>query len=186
MKRISSREGLILVCTLALAILPLVLLGWYIAEKHQGAESQLAQMEPRYARLLGLESQRADIEAVLSQANAARTQYIYPASQDANQTGNAAQQRIRDIFSAAGLQVISSQVLPAKDEKGFDRIPLTVRTEGEMLALQSALAVLTSQMPIIVINDLDIQLQGGYANSDPKVAPRLSAQFGLSVLRERT
>jgi len=186
MKRISSREGLILVCTVALAIFPLALLGWYVAERHVNAETQLAQMEPRYARLLGLEAQRTDIEAVLSRASEARSQYIYPASQDANQTGNAVQQRIRDIFSAAGLQVISSQVLPAKDEKGFDRIPLTVRTEGEMLALQSALAVLTSQLPIIVINDLDIQLQGGYANSDPKVAPRLSAQFGLSVLRERT
>ncbi len=185
MKRLSSREGVILFCTVALAIVPLALLGWYVQQKHQNAEAQLAQMEPRYARLLGLEAQRADIEALLSSASGARTQYIYPASQDANQTGNAAQQRIREIFSAAGLQVISSQVLPAKDEKGFDRIPLTVRTEGEMLALQSALAVLTSQLPIILINDLDIQIQG-YGNPDPKAAPRLSAQFGLSVLRERT
>jgi len=185
MKSISSREGMILICTVALAIAPLAMLGWYIAEKHQNAEIQLAQMEPRYARLMGLQAQRTDIEDLLSRARGARGQYIYPASQDANQTGNAAQQRIRDIFSAAGLQVISSQVLPSKEEKGFDRIPLTVRTEGEMLALQSALAVLTSQLPIILVNDLEIQVQG-YGNPDPKAAPRLSAQFGLSVLRERT
>lgn len=91
---------------------------------------------------------------------------------------------MRDIFSSAGLQILSSQALPAKTEKGFDRIALSVRAEGDMLAVQSALAVLTSQSPAIVIDDLDIQLQGSLSNADSKTAPRLGANFSLSVLRE--
>lgn len=185
MKRISPREGLIVAGFLLVLLLPFLALGWYVVHKHQWAQARLEELEPRYARLLGLEAQRPDIAAALAQADAARAQYTYPAAQDANQSGNAAQQRIRDIFSSAGLQVISSQVMPPKDEKGFDRIPITVRAEGEMLAVQSALAVLSNQVPVIIINELEILLPGGLSNTNPKVAPRLAASFNLSVLRER-
>ena len=136
--------------------------------------------------MLGLERQGAEIESVLAQANQSRVQYTYPAGQDANQTGNIAQQKIRDVFSAAGLQVTSSQVLPSKEDKAFDRIPLTLRAEGDLLAVQAALAVLSSQLPVIVVDDLDIQVVGGLANANPKFAPKLTVQFGLSILRERT
>lgn len=186
MKSISSRQALVLAGSVVFLVLPFLLLGWYVAGKHLWAQERLEELTPRHARLLGLEAQRADIAAVLAQAESARSQYTYPASQDVNQAGNAAQQRIRDIFSSAGLQVISSQVLPPKEEKNLDRIPVTVRTEGEMLALQSALAVLSSQMPVIVINELDVQLPGGLSNAHPKMAPRLAASFNLSVLRERS
>ena len=73
-------------------------------------------------------------------------------------------------------------MLPPKAEKGFDRIPLTVRTEGELLALQSALAVLSSQAPVIVIDELEVQVR----SNPPNAEPHLAAQFNLSVLRERS
>ena len=182
MNNLKLRENLVLVVTVIVLLLPLVLLGGYIAHKYQWAQTRLAELEPRYARMQGLEQQRADLEAVLARAQAARVQYVYPAGQDATQAGNAAQQRVRDIFSGAGLQVISSQVLPPKAEKGFDRIPLTVRTEGELLALQSALAVLSSQAPVIVIDELEVQVR----SNPPNAEPHLAAQFNLSVLRERS
>ncbi len=186
MNPLKSRDTMVLATTVMVLLLPLALLGYYMADKHQWAQSQLAELEPRYARLLGLEAQGAEMAELLGRAQAARAKYVYPASQDATQAGNAAQQRVRDIFSSAGLQVISSQVLPPKEEKGFDRIPLAVRTEGEWLAVQSALAVLSSQVPIIVINELDLQVQGGLGNTAGAQAPRLAAQFSLSVLRERS
>ena len=186
MNPLKSREAVVLAVTAMVLLLPLALLGYEMAQRHQGAQSQLDELEPRYARLLGLEAQGTEMADVLERAQAARAKYVYPASQDATQAGNAAQQRVRDIFSSAGLQVISSQVLPPKEEKGFDRIPLAVRTEGEWLAVQSALAVLSSQVPIIVINELDLQVQGGLGNTAGAQAPRLAAQFSLSVLRERS
>ena len=181
MKNHQFRENLVLAGTVIVLLLPLALLGGYIAQKHQWAQARLAELEPRYARLQGLEQQRTDLEATLARAQAARTQYVYPAGQDSTRAGNEAQQRVRDIFSGAGLQVISSQVLSPKAEKGFDRIPLTVRTEGELLALQSALAVLSNQVPVIVINELEVQVR----SSPPNAEPHLAAQFNLSVLRER-
>lgn len=186
MSSLFSREKLVLGATMAVVLLPLVAGGWYVLERHQVAQNQLTQLEPRYARLLGLEAQQADIDVQLARATEARAKYVYPATQDANQTGNVAQQKIREIFAAAGLQIISTQVLPAKEEKGYDRIPMVVRTDGELLALQSVLAVLSSQLPIVVIDSLDIQTQASFVGGDPKAAPRLAVTFGLVVLRERT
>lgn len=178
-----NRQLLALLVTLTLVITPLVALGVYIHGEHQNAQAQLDKMEPRHARLLGLSSQEQDIAALLEQVNKAGEQYIYPASQDAAQAGNAAQQRIREIFSAAGLQISSSQVLPSKVEKGFERIPLTVRADGDLLALQSALAVLSSQLPLILISDIDVQVVGGLHNVQPGVVPRLAVQFTFGILK---
>ena len=178
-----NRQLLALLVTLTLVIAPLVTLGIYIYGEHQKAQALLEKLEPRHARLLGLSSQEPDIAALLEQVQKAGEQYVYPASQDAAQAGNAAQQRIREIFSAAGLQISSSQVLPSKTEKGFERIPLTVRADGDLLAAQSALAVLSSQLPLILISDMDVQLVGGLQNVQPSVVPRLTVQFTFGILK---
>lgn len=183
MNMLQKRQLLALAATLVVVLAPLMALGIYVYGEHQSAQAQLAQMEPRHARLLGLSSQESDIAALLEQVQKAGEQYIYPASQDAAQAGNAAQQRVREILSAAGLQISSSQVLASKVEKGFERIPLTVRADGDLLALQSALAVLSAQLPLILISDMDVQLVGGLQNVQPTVAPRLSVQFTFGVLK---
>ena len=185
MNTLAVRRTAFVALILAVALLPVVGGALYVLRKHTWGEERLAQIEPRHARMLGLESQRAELEAALQRATELRTQYVYPVASDGAQTGNQAQQKVRDLFSSAGLQVITSQVLPPKEEKGFDRIPLVLRAEGELLGLQSALAVLGAQQPVIVINELDVQVLGGLANINPKLPPRLSAQFTLSVLRER-
>lgn len=185
MNTLVVRRAALVALILAVALLPVAGGALYVLRKHIWGEERLAQIEPRHARLLGLESQRVELEDARQRAAELRTHYIYPAASDGTQTGNQAQQKVRDLFSSAGLQVITSQVLPPKEEKGFDRIPLVLRAEGELLGLQSALAVLGAQQPVIVINELDVQVLGGLANINPKLPPRLSAQFTLSVLRER-
>lgn len=186
MNQAKFRQGAVLAMTILLLALPVLLGGIYVLQKYQWAQSKVEEVEPRYARLLGLGEQRAEFDSALISANEARARYVYPASQNAGQAGNAAQQRLREIFSGAGLQISSSQVLPSKVEKGFERIPLTIRTEGDLVALQSALAVLSSQTPLIIIDQLEIQVLGGLGNVNPKFAPQLAAQFSLSVLRERS
>ena len=82
----------------------------------------------------------------------------------------------------AGLDIVSSQVLAPKSEKTFDRIPLSVRAEGQLLALQSALVGLSSQSPAILIEGLNVQTVGAVRADKPQ---RLGVQFSLSVLREQ-
>ena len=186
MSHSALRRGLIAAVVIAIILLPLVWGGMYVWGKHTWVRGNLERIEPRHARLLGLESQGADLAGLIQRAQALRTQYVYPATQDDAQTGNLAQQKVRSIFASAGLQVSSSQVLPSKENKGLDRIPISVRVEGDMLALQSALAVLSSQQPAIFLEELNIQLVGSLSQANNRVAPKLAAQFSFSVLRERS
>lgn len=180
------KDWVILIATLCLVMLPLMVLGGYIASKHRWAQTKLAELEPRYARLRGLDMQRDEVEQTLQRALHIRSSYVYPSAQDAVQTGNAVQQKVRDLLTNAGLTVVSSQVMPSKEDKGFDRIPLSVRAEGELLAVDSALAVIAEQLPVILVNDVEVRLQSALTNMNEKVAPRLSLQLTLSVLRERS
>lgn len=184
MKSQKSAEMLALICV-ALVILAIFgATGAYVFQKHRWAQDRLNELEPRYSRLLGLDAQRQDIAAALAKARTARTKYVYPASLEAAQAGNAAQQQIRDVLSSAGLQISSSQVLPPKAGKGFDRIPISVRAEGEWLAVQSALAVLSSQAPLVVIDEFEVQIIGGLGNTIPKFHPKLAVYFAFSALKE--
>lgn len=181
-----SKEVMILAGLFVVLMLPLVAGGWYVLNKHHWAQSRLSELEPRYARLLGLLEQRTEISAALAQAKDAQVRYVYPATQDAAVAGNAAQQRVREILSASGLQISSSQVLPPKAVKGYERIPISVRTEGEWLAVQSALAVFSNQLPLIVVDEFEVQLLGGLGNTASKAQPRLAVNFVFTVLRDRT
>lgn len=184
--KLQTKDQLIFLALLMCLLAPIAWGATWLVQKHQWAQGRLAEIEPRYARLLGVQAQEQDIQQARQSAQAAVAQYLYPATQDATQAGNLAQQRIRDVLSAAGLQIISSQVLAAKTDKAFDQIPLTIRAEGDFLALQSALAVLSSQTPLVLISEMDVQVQGGLINISPTLAPRLSVQFNLSVLKERS
>ncbi len=168
--------------TLCAVLVPLILVGLYVLQKHQWAQDQLARAEPRYARLLGLEARRDELLQTEVQARSMLARYTYPTSQDVSQAGNDAQQRIRQLFTQAGLEILSSQVLTPKTEKQFDRIPLSVRSEGDLVALQSALVVLESQTPSIFIDELTVQL---VPPARPDRPLRLQGQFNLSVLRVR-
>ena len=183
--RPNRKEVLILLCTVLLVLLPLVVGGIYVAKKHMWAQARLSEFEPRFARLRGLDLQRDEIDLARERALKIRAEYVYPAAQDVAQTGNAVQQKVRELLTTAGLTVVSSQVLPSKDEHGFDRIPVTVRAEGELLAVDSALSVLGEQLPVMLLSDVEVRNQGVLQGMNEKVAPRLTLQLTLTVLRER-
>lgn len=182
MKRLFSRSAIALTLTLGTLLLVLVGIVLFILQQHQMAQSQLADLEPRYARLLGLQASRTDLVRAETEASALLARYAYPSTQDVSQAGNDAQQRVRAVFSGAGLEIASSQVLPPKEDKFFDRIPLTVRMEGELVALQSALMVLSSQSPAIIVDGFTVQTIG-FVKAD--IPQKLAVQFNMSVLRTR-
>ena len=177
------RESIVLALTVMVLLMPLLLLGLYVSQKHQWAQEQLNQLEPRYARLLGLRERADDLKSIEANVQNRLRQYVYPSGQEISQAGNDAQQRVRGVFSAAGLDVVSSQVRPPKVEQDFDRISISVRLEGELLGLQSALAVLPGMTPVVLVDGMSVQTIG---LPKPDVPQRLAIQFNLSVLRARS
>ena len=182
MKSIPARQKIALLVLLLALLLPLALLGFYAVQQHRQADSRLQELQPRYARLLGMQQHADELDKARGQAREMLKKYTYPAAQEVSQAGNDAQQRVRNTFSAAGLNIVSSQVLPAKAEKPFDRIGLSVRAEGDLLALQTALVGLSGQSPAILVDGFNVQTIGAARADKPQ---RLGVQFSLSVLREQ-
>lgn len=168
---------------LTLAVVALIAVAVFGATKYQWAQERLASLEPRYARLLGLEKGAGQLTQALAAAQTQLAQCCYAEDKDATQAGNDAQQRLRGIFTSAGMQIISSQVMPPKDEDGFDRIPIAMRLEGELIGLQSALIGLQRQSPELWVDSLAIQTIGAVLPTQPQ---RLGVQLTISVLRRRT
>lgn len=166
----------------ALFVVPVGLCGFWVWQKHQWGLAQLAQLEPRHARLLGLQSSAESLKQSLSGVQTQLANTTYPVSQDTTQAGNAAQQTIRALFADSKLDVMSIQVLPAKEQKGLDRIAVVVRVEGDLVGLHNAMAMLETQIPKVWVETMTLQTVGMVK---PKSAQRLAAQFNLFVLRSR-
>ncbi len=171
---------------LAGGVLLLLVLVWAASTtllKYRQAAARLDEIEPRHARLAGLlqSSDRFAQADTVIQANLA--EFVYPADGDASQTANAALQRVRELASARGLRVSSSQTAAPRDESGFDRIGLNLRVEGDWPQLVELLRELPQQRPVIYYTALQIGTQQG--GRQPDAPQPVFGQFDLYVLKER-
>lgn len=155
--------------------------GWLVWSKHQYAVERLADIEPRHARLTGILQREAEFTAEVAEVQQRLNELVYAPTMESQAAGTDAQQRVRQLFTSAGLNLVSSQMLEPKVEGAFDRIPMTVRLDGDLVALQAALNGLDTLRPVIWIDNMSVQT-GAMARDQ---APRLNIAFNLSVLRGR-
>src|SRR5256885_9489629 len=83
---LSGRQILLLTLSAAVLVLPLVLVALWVYGKHQWADGQLASLEPRYARVLGMQQQQTEIQEALEQLQGIRAQHVYPGDRDRKST----------------------------------------------------------------------------------------------------
>ncbi len=170
--------------TILALLLPLAGAGALVWREHRFSQQRLADLAPRYARLTGLLEQKAALDAMGIQAKEQLARLTYPATQDVTQAGNDAQQRIRTLFADSKLDIISIQVLPPlKEESKFDRIPISLRVEGDLTGMQNALSLLAAQSPLVLVDNLTLQTIGAVK---PASIQRLGGQFNFFVLRVRS
>lgn len=178
----SAPRALLQALTVLLLCAPLLAGGLWVWQKHQWAQQQLDQLEPRHARLLGLQASKDTLAQAQATAQEQLARQVYPATQEAVAAGNDAQQRIRTLFADSKLDIASIQVLPPKEQKTFDRIGVVLRVEGDMVGIQNALTLLETQSPTVWTEAVSIQTIGAVK---PKSTQRLGGQFTLFVLRGR-
>ena len=155
---------------------------WIVVTKYQQAAARLDDIQPRHARLAGLLQGSDRFTEADGAIKANLAEFVYPAEEDAGQTGNAALQRVRDLATTRGLRVSSSQAAAPRDDKGFDRIGLSLRVEGEWPQLVALLRDLPRQRPVIHTGTLQLGVQQQGMRDAPQV---VFGQFDLYVLKER-
>jgi len=180
MNLLQRRPVVAVAATFIVVAIIVLLAGQYVVRKHQWGLDTLEQIEPRYARLLGLRDSSARLEEALKQARTALSQLGYPADRDAAQVGNDLQQVARRALQAAGLSVASSQVLAPRSETGFERVSVSVQAEGALSAVQVALAALQTETPRIVLESVTLQATGRSADDG---TPIVTCRLTVAVLR---
>lgn len=155
--------------------------GWFVWSKHQSAAARMADIEPRHARLAGILQREAEFTEQVAEVNKRLGELVYPSTVESQAAGTDAQQRVRQLFTSAGLNLASSQMLEPKVEGAIDRIPMAVRLDGDLVALQTALSGLDTLRPVVWIDNMSVQT--GAMPRDQ--APRLTISLNLSVLRGR-
>lgn len=171
-----SKDRVLQLLTVALALAVLAAGSVYVVRKHLWAQAKIEEITPRYERLLGvLESEAAMRQA--SQRSAQLLQaYAYPASQEAGQIGTDVQQKLRTVFNSAQMVIQSSQVLPEEEDGALLAVPVEVRLEGTLEGLRQALAALADQRPLVQVHSFSIQ-RGHKSNQYDPVRLRILARF---------
>jgi len=176
-------EHLWLLAAALVLLLALALMGFKVLSVHRNASRLLADIQPRYARVAGLLQSTELIGKSTQALQANLTEYVYPAEGDPGQIGNQALQQVRDIANARGLRVTSSQVAAPREDRGFDRIGLSLRVEGDWPQMLTLMRELARQRPAIYSDIVQISSQGNF--SQTRGVTVISTQFDLYVLKER-
>ncbi|WP_051236192.1 type II secretion system protein GspM [Ottowia thiooxydans] len=154
----------------------------YVVARHHEATRVMEQLEPRFARVAGLRASGERLRTTERALSDNFARLAYGAEGDPAQAGNAALQQLRTAMTARGLQVASSQVLPAREDGNLLRIGLNMRVEGDLPALrdfQRDMAANT-QTPIIFIENTQLANQPA-----PGRPNNIVAQLNLFVLKVR-
>jgi general secretion pathway protein M len=176
-----QRRALVSVAgTLAVVLVAVVLVARYVVEKHLWGKETLEQIEPRYARLLGLRDISAKLDEALKGSRTALSRLGHPAGRDAAQVGNDLQQVARRALQAAGLSITSSQVLSPRAESGFERVSVSLQADGSLSGVQIALAALQTETPRILFESVSLQSTGRTADDG---TPIVSCRLTVAVLR---
>lgn len=165
-----------------------------LIQKYVWAQNTLKDVAPRHAMLSGLQAQDTQLKALQIELKKNHASFVVSSDSDESRVGTDALQRVRDLAIKNGLQVVSSQVMPSRDESGLQRIGLSFRIEGDYDDLTLFLDGLSDLKPRIYSDNL--QLNGmnapvlrrgrGPRGAEPVEEPetwRVNAQLGLFVLR---
>lgn len=182
--RMAPRPEHVWLLIAAAAVLLATVLGLsYVVRKHQWATDTLEAVGPRAARLSGLLQNGEQLATEQAALKANLTEYAYPADRVSDEVGNAALQRVRELATARGLRVASSQVTAPKEDKGFDQVGLQLRLEGEWASMVALMSELSAVRPVVFVDTAQLSVQGVGDVARPH---NVALQLGLFVLRQRS
>lgn len=175
-----SRAHMSLFLVLAIAAGTLILAWISLWGIHAEQARQLSDIEPKIARLRGIQQALPAIDQALTDARNEILKQAYPSTSPAAQIGTALQQRIRQILEQAQMTIEGSQSLPPIAQPGYEILPMSITAQGSLEALVTVLNRLQQERPRITIEKLTLQ-PGRTGKGESGQILRIEAR--LSVLR---
>jgi len=150
----------------------------------------IENITPRTARLLGFIQTEEQFAIAASGVKGVLGELAYSDGRDSAMTAASMQQKIREVMTAAGLSVLGSQVLRARQIDGFEQINLDITVEGNIGSLDEAVTNLGVLSPLVLVESVNIKplrtrnsRRGKEATPPLEDQRKLSARFRLISLR---
>ncbi|MCQ8118291.1 type II secretion system protein GspM [Methylomonas rosea] len=145
----------------------------------------------RLQRQQAIVARRDSVAQNLESLNQQYQQQGYLSDSDTEALASAELQNIvKTAVTEAGGQLTSTQGLPGKAEEDFVRIAVKVRMSGSIEALRAVLHSLDTNMPLLLVDQLDISpVRGARNRSTNKMDPssQLNVSFEvISFMRAKT
>ncbi len=175
------RARVVVVLTAAILAVGAGILVSELASRYRWANDTLDVIEPRYARLQGVQHKGAEIHTRRAEVEAALARVAHPADAEIVRIGTDLQQRVRRIADELDIRVSGSQILPARDKDGFIVVTVAGTMEGETDALGAFLVGLADEEPPVIVEKLVAQAPRPGRRGE--VNTRVNFQANMSVLR---
>ena len=150
---------------------------------HSEAQAEIDRIEPRIARLQGLIDYEDQLREAAVVVDSQVLELVYPATEDQATVSAELQTQVRDIFSAAGLSITNSQVLPVREQGSFDYIGVKLTVKGSLPALDEALAGVAAYLPLVLVESLDVYPARTARGKNASNEQTLTASLQLLSLR---
>lgn len=169
--------ALILGCVLLLALL----FAFELSSRYRWASDTLEMIEPRYARLAGVQRAGEEIVARRDEAREVLLRVAHPPDTEIPRIGTDLQQRIRRIAEEYDVRVSGSQIMPAREEGALMTISINASMDGEIGAIAELLTRLQAEQPPVLVDKFLVQAPRSRRRGE--IENRVSVQTALSVLR---
>lgn len=182
MTRFPGRAARIVAALILGGLLVLILLfAFELASRYRWASDTLEMIEPRYARLAGVQRAGDAIVKRRQDASEALARFAHAPDTEVPRIGTDLQQRIRRIAEEYDVRVSGSQIMPAREEGALMTISINASMDGEVGAIAELLASLEAEQPPVLVDSLRVQAPRARRRGD--IENRVSVQSTLSVLR---
>ena len=151
---------LLLVVTLVVfaGIVPLVSAGLAYHEERQ-------ELAFRLQRYLQIVNRKDSVNESIDRIKRQYREQGYFSNRDTVALASADLQKfIKAAVTQAGGELTSTQVLPSRNQSGFNQISIKVRMSGDIETLRTALHEIESSVPIVIIDQIDIRPERGRRN----------------------
>jgi hypothetical protein len=144
--------------TLAALLLLVALSAAAYAWNWQRYRSVLERVEPRLARLLGLDLAREQIEAALAAARSQIAPWLHPGEGDPE---TRLRQLVRQLADRSALATVSLQTVAARQGEAIPSVRITLTVTGAWPQVLDLLRALYDQRPLLLVESTLLMREGG-------------------------
>jgi len=168
--------GLVIFSIIFMIITPLVSMG---LENHEQKQELIFRLQRAKQIVARKDSVLANIEQIKNKYQ----KQNYFSTRDTEALASADLQKlIKSSIAQAGGQLTSTQVLPHRNDSGFNRVIVKVRMSGDIEVLRSVLHEIESSAQVMVVDQIDIRPVRGKRNRKTrKIEPSNKMNINFQV-----